>query len=92
MSFLKGLFDGNEREVARIRKTAVAVNALEPAMIALSDEELSGKTAEFRARLAEGESLDAMLPEVFAVVREAGKRVLEHAALRRADHGRPDTV
>jgi preprotein translocase subunit SecA len=76
MSFLKGLFDGNEREVARIRKTAVTVNALEPAMIALSDEELSGKTAEFRARLAEGESLDAMLPEVFAVVREAGKRVL----------------
>jgi preprotein translocase subunit SecA len=76
MSFLKGLFDGNEREVARVRKTAVAVNALEPEMIALSDEELSGKTAEFRARLAEGESLDAMLPEVFAVVREAGKRVL----------------
>ncbi|HTA39529.1 MAG TPA: hypothetical protein VK760_10645, partial [Candidatus Acidoferrales bacterium] len=76
MSFLKGLFDGNEREVARVRKTAVAVNALEPAMVALSDEELSGKTAEFRARLAEGESLDAMLPEVFAVVREAGKRVL----------------
>jgi preprotein translocase subunit SecA len=76
MSFLKGLFDGNEREVARIRKTAVAVNALEPAMSALSDDELRDKTAEFRARLGEGESLDAMLPEVFAVVREAGKRVL----------------
>src|SRR5580704_3807813 len=76
MSFLKGLFDGNEREVARVRKTAVAVNALEPAMAALSDEELSAKTAEFRGRLDEGESLDAMLPEVFAVVREAGKRVL----------------
>jgi preprotein translocase subunit SecA len=76
MSFLKGLFDGNEREVARVRKTAVAVNALEPAMSALSDEELRAKTAEFRGRLEEGESLDAMLPEVFAVVREAGKRVL----------------
>jgi preprotein translocase subunit SecA len=76
MSFLKGLFDGNEREVARVRKTAVAVNALEPAMEALSDEALRAKTVEFRGRLAEGESLDAMLPEVFAVAREAGKRVL----------------
>ncbi|MEO6836135.1 MAG: preprotein translocase subunit SecA [Candidatus Tumulicola sp.] len=76
MSFLKALFDGNEREVARLRRTAVAVNVLESGMAALSDDELRAKTQEFRDRLAAGEALDAMLPEVFAVVREAGKRIL----------------
>jgi preprotein translocase subunit SecA len=76
MAFLKTLFDGNEREVARLRRTAEKVNALEPQMEALSDEQLAAKTPEFRDRLAKGESLDAMLPEVFAVVREAGKRTL----------------
>ena len=76
MAFLKSIFDGNEREVARVRRTAVAVNALEAEISALSDEALRAKTDEFRGRLDEGESLDAMLPEVFAVVREAGKRTL----------------
>ncbi|HXM06456.1 MAG TPA: DEAD/DEAH box helicase, partial [Candidatus Acidoferrum sp.] len=76
MAFLKALVDGNEREVARVRRTAVAVNALESAMAALSDEELRNKTVEFRERLANGETLDAMLPETFAVVREASKRTL----------------
>jgi preprotein translocase subunit SecA len=76
MAFLKTLFDGNEREVARVRKTAVAVNALEPAMHALPDDALRAKTTEFRERLAAGESFDAMLPEIFAVVREAGTRTL----------------
>src|SRR5690348_13688589 len=76
MAFLKSIFDGNEREVARVRRTAVAVNALEGAISALSDEALRAKTEEFRSRLDAGESLDAMLPEVFAVVREAGKRAL----------------
>ncbi|HEY1977799.1 MAG TPA: preprotein translocase subunit SecA [Candidatus Baltobacteraceae bacterium] len=76
MSFLKSIFDGNEREVARVRRTAVAVNALEGEISALSDEALRAKTGEFRGRLDAGESLDAMLPEVFAVVREAGKRTL----------------
>jgi preprotein translocase subunit SecA len=76
MAFLKTLFDGNEREITRLRKTAVLVNALEPETQALSDEQLRGKTAEFRERLAAGESLEAMLPETFAVVREAGRRVL----------------
>ena len=52
------------------------VNALEPAIQALSDEQLRGKTAEFRQRLANGETLDDLLPEAFAVVREAGRRVL----------------
>ncbi|HKU80951.1 MAG TPA: hypothetical protein VJP76_02185, partial [Candidatus Tumulicola sp.] len=76
MAFLKQIFDGNERDVARLRKTAVAVSALEPAMQALSDEALCAKTQEFKDRLAAGESLDDLLPEVFAVVREAGKRTL----------------
>src|ERR1700678_2676984 len=76
MAFLKALVDGNEREVARVRRTAVAVNALESAKAALSDEELRNKTVEFRERLANGETLDAMLPETFAVVREASKRTL----------------
>src|SRR5580692_2380217 len=76
MAFLKALVDGNEREVARLRRTAVAVNALESAMAALSDEELRNKTVEFRERLANGETLDSMLAETFAVVREAGKRTL----------------
>ena len=77
MGFLKTLFDGNEREVAKLRKTADRVNALEPAISALSDDQLKAKTPEFKDRLANGESLDAMLPEVFAVCREAGKRVMQ---------------
>ena len=77
MAFLKTLFDGNEREVAKLRKTADRVNALEPAISALSDDQLKAKTPEFKDRLANGESLDAMLPEVFAVCREAGKRVMQ---------------
>jgi preprotein translocase subunit SecA len=76
MSFLKALIDGNEREVARLRRTANAVNALEAEISALSDDALREKTAEFRRRLERGEALDAMLPEVFAVVREAGRRTV----------------
>ena len=76
MAFLKALIDGNEREVARLRRTSERVNALESDMKALSDEELRAKTAEFRGRLAEGEDLEAMLPEVFAVAREASVRAL----------------
>ncbi len=76
MAFLKALIDGNEREVTRLRRTAVAVNALEPQMSQLDDAALRAKKAEFENRLDQGESLDAMLPEVFAVVREAGKRTV----------------
>ena len=76
MAFLKTLFDGNEREVSRLRKTAERVNALEAQTTALSDGALRAKTDEFRARLASGESLDDLLPEAFSVVREAGKRTL----------------
>ncbi|MEA2665371.1 MAG: preprotein translocase subunit SecA, partial [Candidatus Eremiobacteraeota bacterium] len=76
MAFLKALLDGNEREVNRLRKTVERVNALEPSVASLSDDQLRGKTVEFRARLEKGEPLDALLPEAFAVVRETGKRVL----------------
>jgi preprotein translocase subunit SecA len=76
MAFLKTLFDGNEREVARLRKSAERVNALEPQIAALSDEALAAKTVEFRERLAAGATIDDLLPEAFAVVREGGKRIL----------------
>ena len=76
MAFLKSIFDGNEREVSRLRRTSDKVNALESSFASLSDEQLAAKTPEFRARLEKGEPLDAMLPEVFATVREAGKRTM----------------
>src|SRR3954467_1366818 len=66
----------NDRELKRMRPIVAQVNALEPTIQALSDAQLRGKTAEFRQRLANGEVLDDLLPEVFAVVREAGRRVL----------------
>ncbi len=66
----------NEREVKRMRKTADKVMALEPQIQALSDAELAGKTQSFRERLANGETLDQLLVEAFAVVREASWRTL----------------
>jgi preprotein translocase subunit SecA len=66
----------NDRELKRLRPIVADVNAFEPAIKALPDEQLRGKTAEFRQRLANGETLDELLPEAFAVVREAGRRVL----------------
>jgi preprotein translocase subunit SecA len=76
MAFLKTLFDGNEREVARLRRSTERANALEPQIAALTDDALAAKTVEFRERLANGATVDDLLPEAFAVVREAGKRVL----------------
>jgi preprotein translocase subunit SecA len=73
----KRLFgSANDRLVKAMRKTAEGVNALEPSMEALSDEGLRAKTDEFRARLGKGETLDDLLPEAFAAVREAAKRTL----------------
>ena len=66
----------NERELKRMRKNVEAINALEPTISALSDAELLNKTAEFRQRHQQGESLEKLLPEAFAVCREAGSRVL----------------
>ena len=67
----------NDRLIKQYTQTVRAINALEPQIAALTDDELRAKTGEFKARHANGESLDALLPEAFAVVREAGKRVLE---------------
>ena len=66
----------NERLLKQYGQVVREINALEPATAALSDEALKAKTTELRARLANGEEVDAVLPEAFAVVREAGKRAL----------------
>jgi preprotein translocase subunit SecA len=73
---LKKVFGSrNDRLIRQYMQTVRVINGLEPQIKALSDEALRGKTDEFRARLAQGEALDAMLPEAFAVVREAAIRV-----------------
>ena len=72
----KLLGNKNAKEIKRIRSIVDEINGLEPSMLSLSDISLRGKTEEFKARLAEGETLDDILPEAFAVVREASKRVL----------------
>lgn len=66
----------NDRDVKRMQKAVRSVNALEEQMQALSDEQLQAKTIEFRERLSQGETLNKILPEAFAVCREAGKRVM----------------
>ena len=67
----------NERDLKRLRPMVAEISAKEPEIEVLSDEQLRGKTEEFRHRLAGGETLDDLLPEAFAVVREAGRRVLK---------------
>src|SRR6187397_1068660 len=66
----------NERELKRLQPRVGEIGALEPAIKALSDEQLRGNTDEFRQRVANGDTLDDLLPEAFGVVREAGRRVL----------------
>ena len=74
---LKSLFGSkNDRELKRMSKMVVTINALEPGMQALSDEQLKAKTQEFRDRFQKGETLDQLLPEAFATVREASRRVM----------------
>jgi preprotein translocase subunit SecA len=74
---LKKVFGSrNERLIKQYSQVVRSINALEPQMQALSDQELAGKTSEFKNRVAKGETLDDLLPEAFAVVREAGRRVL----------------
>ncbi len=75
--FLKAIFgSSNDRELKRMRKVVKKINALTEEVAALSDEQLREKTDEFKRRLGEGETLDQILPEAFAVVREAGERSL----------------
>lgn len=77
MSFLRKIFgDPNEREVKKDRAIVEKINALEEKIKALTDKQLTAKTVEFRNRLKEGEKLDDLLVEAFAVVREASKRKL----------------
>ena len=66
----------NERKIRPLWSTVAKINALEPRFVAMSDDELRAQTPAFRARLAAGETLDDLLPEAFAVVREAAKRTL----------------
>jgi preprotein translocase subunit SecA len=77
-NFLTHLFGSrNERLLKQYRKTVTQINALEPSLEKLSDEVLRAKTDEFKARVAQGEALEALLPEAYAVVREASKRVMK---------------
>lgn len=66
----------NDREIKNLKKVVNHINEMEADLVALSDEQLVAKTDEFKKRVAEGEALDSLLPEAFAVVREAGKRVM----------------
>ncbi len=77
-AFLAKIFGTkNERELKRLRPIVAAINAHEPAVRSLTDDQLRDKTGAFRERLSRGETLDDLLPEAFAVVREAGRRSLQ---------------
>ena len=78
LEFLKNLFkDPNEKELEKLEPIVEEINSLEPEMQKLSDQELKAKTEEFKNRHQNGESLDQLLPEVFAVVREASQRATD---------------
>lgn len=78
LNFLTHIFGSrNERLLKQYRKTVAQINALEPLFEKLSDEALQAKTDEFKTRIAQGETLDGVLPEAYAVVREASKRVMK---------------
>jgi preprotein translocase subunit SecA len=85
----KALFgSSNDRYVKSLGKTVDLIAAYEPTLAALSDEELQAQTPKFRRMLDEGKTLDDLLPEAFATVREASKRVLGMRHFRRADDRR----
>src|SRR3989337_206577 len=80
MAFLEKLFGSNEREIIGFRPLVETINTFEPALQALSDDALKGKAQEFKKRLSPptggGETLDDILPEAYAVVREVARRVI----------------
>ena len=76
LGFIKNWLDDNAREIKKLQRTVDEINKLEPQFKALSEEDLQGMTAVFKGRLDRGEGLDDILPEAFAVVREASRRVL----------------
>ena len=74
--FFKNLFDSNAKEIKKYTQLVSQINALEPQMQALSDAELQAKTPEFKNQLANGASINDLMLEAFALVREASRRVL----------------
>lgn len=76
MGFFTQLFGSNEREIKKIRPIVDRVNALESSFVVMSDDELRAQTSALKERIKKGESFDAVLPEAFAVVREAARRVI----------------
>ena len=77
MGFMSKLLSfGSDKDIKRYEKIVEKINGLEPDFVKMSDEELTGQTAKFRERYEAGETLDALLPEAFATVREASKRTL----------------
>ena len=76
LKWLGSLADSNEKELKRLQPIVNRINELEPEFEQLSNDELRAKTDEFKARLKNGSSLDELLPEVFAAVREAAKRTI----------------
>ncbi|MBM2826256.1 MAG: preprotein translocase, SecA subunit, partial [Dehalococcoidia bacterium] len=76
LKWLSSILDSNEKEIKKLQPSVEEINALEPEMKVLSNQELQELTQEFRERLADGESLDDILPEAFAVVREAALRAI----------------
>ncbi|MCJ7669320.1 MAG: preprotein translocase subunit SecA, partial [Dehalococcoidia bacterium] len=77
VKWLSSLIDSNEKEVRRLQPLVDHINSLEPEFEKLTDAELRAKTDELKARLADGESLDEILPEAYAAVREAAKRTIK---------------
>jgi len=75
MTLFSKIFGSNEREINKLKPIVEKINSFEEKMIALSDEDLKGKAKEFKERVSKGETLDEILPEAFAVVREVAKRV-----------------
>jgi preprotein translocase subunit SecA len=76
VKWFSSLIDSNEKELKRVQPLVGAINSLEPDFEKLSDAELRAKTDEFKSRLEDGESLDDILPEAYAAVREAAKRTI----------------
>lgn len=76
LKMLRNLLDDNAREIKKLQKTVDKINGLEAEIQAKNDAQLQGQTALFRDRLDRGESLDDILPEAFATVREVSRRVL----------------
>ena len=76
IGILKKVFDVNQRQIKRMQKNVDQIEGFESSIQSLTDEQLKGKTIEFKERLTKGETVDDLLPEAFAVVREAATRVL----------------